>query len=212
MNNYCVYIHTNKTDGKRYVGITCQNVSRRWRSGEGYMYNAHFYRAIQKYGWDNFTHEIVEAGLSKDDACELEIGLITKYKTTDERYGYNRSTGGESPASGVLVGKTTRQKMSDAHRGVAMSEEAKQKLREKAVARGNGKQGKVGKNCGKSGIVRQIDIVTGEIVAEYFGFDEASRRTGFSKSPLKRAANGQQKQSYGFKWEYISRRAVNVVI
>ena len=89
MNNYCVYIHTNKINGKRYVGITCQNVSRRWRNGDGYRQNEHFYRAIKKYGWESFSHEIVKAGVSKAEACRLEIALIEQFKCTDENFGYN---------------------------------------------------------------------------------------------------------------------------
>ena len=212
MNNYCVYTHTNKINGKRYIGITCQNVSRRWRNGNGYIQNVHFSNAIKKYGWDAFSHEIVKAGLSKEDACKLEIELIRKYKANDARYGYNRSTGGEGPASGVLVSADTRRKMSDAHTGFVMKDETKQKLRDKAIARGNGRQGKIGKDCTVSGLVRQIDMDTGEIVAEYYGFDEMMRITGFAKSPIKRAVSGKQKQSHGFKWEYIPRRELNVVI
>ena len=76
--NYIVYVHTNNTNGKRYVGITSQNPTRRWRKGNGYIENEHFYRAIQRYGWDNFTHEIVKTNLTKDDACALEKALISK--------------------------------------------------------------------------------------------------------------------------------------
>ena len=49
-NNYKVYIHTNKTNNKKYIGTTRQKVTDRWKSGQGYIYNIHFYRAIQKYG------------------------------------------------------------------------------------------------------------------------------------------------------------------
>lgn len=212
MSDYCVYMHTNKINEKRYVGITCQSASRRWRNGDGYIQNEHFYRAIRKYGWNNFEHEVIKTGLSKKEAAELEIALIEKYKCTDDRYGYNRSTGGESPASGVLISDETRKKMSDAHKGFTMKDSTKQKLREKAIARGNGKQGKTGKECGKAGLVRQINFMTGEVVAEFYGYAEMERQTGFAKSPVKRAVNGTQNQSYGFRWEYIPRRKIDVTI
>lgn len=212
MNNYCVYIHTNKIDGKRYVGITCQNVSRRWRNGDGYIQNKHFYRAIKKYGWDNFTHEIVKAGLSKHEACELEIQLIEKYKSNNEAFGYNKSSGGSAPASGVLVSDETKKKMSESHKGFVMAESTKEKLRSKAIARGNGRQGKKGKECMKAGLVRQIDPQTGNVVAEYYGYDEMSRVTGFGKVPVQRVVRGEQRQSHGYKWEYIPRRKLNVIV
>ena len=56
MMNYCVYLHTSPTN-KYYVGITKQNPLKRWANGRGYCKNKHFYKAILKYGWDNFQHE-----------------------------------------------------------------------------------------------------------------------------------------------------------
>lgn len=95
-NNYSVYIHTNKTNGKKYVGITKQKPERRWQKGFGYVGSV-FGVAINKYGWDGFTHDIVACELSKNEACKLEISLISKYKTRDNRYGYNVSKGGDIP-------------------------------------------------------------------------------------------------------------------
>lgn len=212
MNNYCVYIHTNKINGKRYVGITCQNVSRRWRNGDGYRQNEHFYRAIKKYGWESFSHEIVKAGVFKTEACRLEIALIEQFKCTDENFGYNRSSGGEHPAEGVDVSAETRKKMSIAHSGFVMEESTKQKLREKAIVRGNGRQGKTGRECGKAGLVRQLDLETGAVIAEFYGYAEMERQTGFGQTPIKRVIKGTQKQSHGYMWEYIPRRELNVVI
>lgn len=212
MSNYCVYIHKNKINGKRYVGITSQNPERRWRSGNGYCLNEHFYRAICKYGWDNFTHEILASELTKQDACNLEKELIAFYKSNDEKYGYNKSSGGENPCEGAVFSQETRKKMSDARRGIVFSEEQKKNMSIAAKKRGNGRTGKRGKDCGKSGIVRQIDIGSGEIIAEYYGFYEMERETGFSVTPVKRATRGKQKQSFGYKWEYIPRRATNVVV
>lgn len=56
-NNWCVYMHTNNINGKRYIGIS-QNPKRRWKNGNGYKTQL-FGKAINKYGWDNFTHEIL---------------------------------------------------------------------------------------------------------------------------------------------------------
>lgn len=85
--NYYVYAHVNKINGKVYIGIT-KELKRRWGS-DGYFYQGcpKFYRAIQKYGWDNFMHLILIDGISKDMALEIEAFLINKYNTIDN--GYN---------------------------------------------------------------------------------------------------------------------------
>ena len=104
---WCVYIHTNKTNGFVYVGIT-NNVNRRWRNnGIEYKKSNHkyhgatpFYAAILKYGWDGFTHDILYSGLTLQEANAKEVELIAKYKSNISRYGadakgYNLTDGGD---------------------------------------------------------------------------------------------------------------------
>lgn len=93
---YCVYVHTNKANEKKYVGITSQNPETRWK--QGYAFNDHFSRAIQKYGWDGFTHEVLFSGLSKEDACKWEIALISQFDTQNPNNGYNIQSGGNGCA------------------------------------------------------------------------------------------------------------------
>ena len=91
---FTVYMHTSP-NGKRYIGITCQRPVRRWGgNGYGYIDNTYFWRAIQKYGWDNFQHEILFEGLTKEEAEQKEIELIAFYDSTNPSKGYNITTGG----------------------------------------------------------------------------------------------------------------------
>lgn len=120
---YTVYLHTVTTDiskeeyDKYYVGITKRDPKIRWRNGEGYIKNDHFYRAIQKYGWDNIKHEIIATNLTREDACNLEKELIAKYKSNDYHYGYNMTEGGDGkvgcPAS-ELQRKVTSERLKKA--------------------------------------------------------------------------------------------------
>lgn len=132
---YCVYCHTNKINGKKYIGITGTKPERRWMKGEGYKQNRHFYFAIQKYGWDNFEHDIFFEGLTKEEACQKEIELIELFRTTDERFGYNISTGGQSGAAGVKRDKALIEKIASYHRGKKTSEETKKKMSDAAKGR-----------------------------------------------------------------------------
>lgn len=92
---YTVYKHT-CPNGKVYIGITKQKPERRWGgNGIGYKENEYFYRAIEKYGWDNIKHEIIAEGLTEDEADAMEIELISKYRATDRNCGYNRHFGGK---------------------------------------------------------------------------------------------------------------------
>lgn len=125
-NNYTVYLHISPS-GKRYYGITCQDVNLRWHNGEGYKKQM-FYRAIKKYGWDNFQHIIVAENLSKEDACALEISLIAVYNTTDSHYGYNIGEGGEHSK----CSESTKLKLRKAKLGRKLTEETKRKIAEKS--------------------------------------------------------------------------------
>ena len=74
---YTVYQHKNKINGKVYIGITMQEPEKRWGvNGRNYKSSPHFYSAIQKYGWDNFEHNILFTNLTKEEACLKEIEFI----------------------------------------------------------------------------------------------------------------------------------------
>ena len=87
---YTVYQHKNKINGKIYIGITSRKPEERWGSdGRNYKTSPHFYSAIQKYGWDNFEHNILFTNLSKAQACEKEQELIKYYNSMDREFGVN---------------------------------------------------------------------------------------------------------------------------
>lgn len=64
-DNYKIYIHKNRINGKMYIGQTKQPLERRFRNGKGYIHCPKFYAAIQKYGWKNFEHYIYKDHLSQ---------------------------------------------------------------------------------------------------------------------------------------------------
>lgn len=97
---YKVYIHT-LPNGKKYVGITKQDVAQRWKNGNGYKSNSRFYKAIQKYGWDNITHEVLFENLTQEEAYKLEIELIALNESNNPNYGYNQTDGGENVYLGI---------------------------------------------------------------------------------------------------------------
>ena len=93
-----VYVHTNKTNKKRYVGITSQaNLKLRSKNGKAYKGCPYFYRAIEKYGWDNFDHEVLVSNLTETEAKEMERFYIELFRTTNLMFGYNIDSGGGMP-------------------------------------------------------------------------------------------------------------------
>lgn len=92
---YSVYVHTNKINGKKYVGVTTGVPEYRWNNGNGYNKQLHFFSSIKKYGWDNFDHIVFEVE-TKEEMLYLEKYLIGFYNTMDSSRGYNKSRGGES--------------------------------------------------------------------------------------------------------------------
>ena len=92
--NYKLYVHISPSN-KRYYGITRLDVKKRWGSdGCGYRFQTYIWNAIQKYGWDNFTHEVLFDNLTEDEACLIEQCYIALYDTMDRTKGYNCSIGG----------------------------------------------------------------------------------------------------------------------
>ena len=93
-SSWCIYRHTSPS-GKVYIGITHhQNPEIRW-GNNGCLYSKRtvFYKAIQKYGWSNFKHEVLFKNLSEEKAKKLEVDLIRHYKNLG--ISYNMTIGGD---------------------------------------------------------------------------------------------------------------------
>lgn len=89
-NNYCIYMHENLINGKKYIGQTCQKPEIRWgKNGKNYSESSCFFDGILEYGWRNFSHQILETNLSAEQADEREVYYIQLYDTTNSEKGYN---------------------------------------------------------------------------------------------------------------------------
>lgn len=107
---YKLYMHTCNINNKKYIGITKQTLDRRFRkNGRGYKNSIKFYSAIQKYGWENFEHQLILQNLTKQEAEFFEIEMIKYYKSSDRKYGYNVANGGNTVGT---VSEETKKKLS----------------------------------------------------------------------------------------------------
>lgn len=134
--NWSVYIHTNRTNNKSYIGITHKLPDKRWgKNGERYLdkykngsyKHPLFARALKKYSdWDNDWEHIVFAdNLSEREAKHMEKLLIALYQTNVCRYGsdygYNCTDGGDG-AVGYRHTEESKKKMSQVQKGKRISE------------------------------------------------------------------------------------------
>lgn len=146
----CIYIATNKHNGKQYVGKTVKNIRTRkaWHMatafrGEGWC----LHRAIRKYGKDAFKWEITKESNDPSELDRLEQETIHALNTVRPA-GYNLTRGGDgvvgrTPESlarivafhkGRKRSKETRNRISAAcmgmkrRNGAVLSEETKRKI------------------------------------------------------------------------------------
>lgn len=113
--NYAgIYLFKNKVNGKCYIGQAIklkQRIRAHWNNCSNPRYeNIVFYKAIAKYGWENFEFSILESfrdalsGRTKYNLDQLEIKYIREYDSYNN--GYNSTLGGDK---GVLGYKHTEE-------------------------------------------------------------------------------------------------------
>lgn len=156
---HIVYCHTNKLNGKKYVGFTHTEsddelpevaMHRRWlahcakvREGS----NGVFHNSIRKNGLDVWDHNVLETHPTEQFAKDAEIRLIAELKTYFFEYpdkGYNMTRGGDGSAQpgelnhfyGKKHSEETRQKIREARarQVVTCSEETAKKISESNLA------------------------------------------------------------------------------
>ena len=120
-----IYKITNTANGKSYIGQTRHDAEKtRIRDHFAGRGNQLVKRAIEKYGQDAFTYEILHDGIIPDFLDILEIEAIAKFNTLSP-HGYNLTTGGE----GGSHSDETRRKISEAHKGKKKPERSEEHCR-----------------------------------------------------------------------------------
>jgi group I intron endonuclease len=151
-----IYCWKHIKSGKRYIGqsldVLRRMSSHRTRLRGGYHDNNHLQRAWVKYGENGFEFSVIEY-CPEELLAWREEEWIEKYQATDQKCGYNLTTGGEKPKHSeetkkiIAITSTGRKhsddackKISEARKGIIFSEEHKAKLSEAAKARGISKE------------------------------------------------------------------------
>lgn len=113
---YIVYCYWQPQADKMYVGISSTGRIKTRARGKyrGYKECRHLYAAIEKYGWDSFVKDVLQSGLTKEEAEEWERYYIKKWDLTNPEKGYNIQRGGIG-AGGLSV--EGRKRLSETNSG-----------------------------------------------------------------------------------------------
>lgn len=213
-----VYVHINKTNGKRYVGITSLDVNDRWRNGDGYKTQI-FGRAIDKYGWDGFEHIIVKDSLTAEEANKLECRLIAEWRTQDSEYGYNVVDGGGG-VRGFKFSAESKAKMSESakHRNICyadrkkhppISEATRQKMSANNAGANNPNYGRkhTGEALQKMSEThsKRVAMVgeNDEHIRVFSSATEAANHIGVCKTSVAKCCRGLISTCKGYRFQYV---------
>lgn len=205
---YIIYLHRNKINNKCYVGQTCQKPEDRWgKNGERYSQQLYFYRAIQKYGWDNFEHIILEKDIPAEFADERECFWAGYYHALAPE-GYTLQTGKLHHKNISLEYTQTRseaslkkwedseyqKKISNAKK--EMWKNASPECKEKMLANLD--------RSGAGGKARSKRVECIETHMIYASTREAERLTGINHANISSACNGKRQKTAGkYHWRYV---------
>lgn len=204
-----VYKITNKINGKSYVGQTRNSIEKRWAS--------HCYRgslclalknAIDKYGRDNFTLEVIYKACSLEELNKKEKYYIELHGSMAPN-GYNLKTGGNSP----IYSEESVQKMSESHKGQLgywlgkkHSEETKQKLVESHLGEKNCNFGKPKSDSTKKKISdaqgNKKAIVCNETGGIFQSLRLAAKELNIQENNIRAVLKGRRKSAGGFTFKY----------
>lgn len=220
---YKVYMHTCLENNKKYIGITRQSLKARWGNGKRYNNNLHLSRAIKKYGWNMFKHELLFCNLTKAEAEMFEIEIIKYYNTTNVKYGYNVKAGGNI---GIVHTQETKEKLRKINTGKKVRDDVKVKISNSLKGEKNHFYGKHHteesknkiriKNGGRRPIISEagfiriveskykkvINLDTGEV---FKAIKFAAIKYNISRNGISRVCRGISKNCGGYTWAFINK-------
>jgi len=150
-----IYLIENKITGGKYVGQTIRPTEYRWKTHRKAIGEYPLYRAIRKYGVENFTFSVLEISPTYRELDGLERKHIKEQKSFIKLGGYNLTEGGNglriqsqktfeklskrfsgenNPNYGKHHSSEVKEKIAKTKRGKILTEEHKSKIRESTVA------------------------------------------------------------------------------
>lgn len=210
-----IYKYTSPS-GKCYIGQTCKSTQAQRAGGMGFGYKncTVFWRAIQKYGWDNFEYEVLEKVDTSEMANQREKYYIQLYQSNNPQFGYNIYEGGESSGNYEYIERLDEiKRMWEEGRTVGEIQQAfglsQQTLSYEMSQLGIDGKERIKRSAGKylAKQVFQYDL-NFKLVAVFVSTAEAERATGIANIRRSCAKNeGLEKPKYKsgkYYWTYTA--------
>jgi group I intron endonuclease len=215
-----LYKITNLLNNKVYVGQTTRPLSHRWTQHlrDSVCFDYPLYRAIRKYGVENFKCEELLTANSIEELNKAEQQFINDLNTTNRYVGYNILPGGQNwkmpeevkqKISKALKGKKFKQHISKEKRSKIARENAKKafsedKLEKWAVLNGS-RPFKVYKAVCKQFRKRNQPSIyeKGEFIGQWLLTTECAKDLQINYKHIGSCLNKNRKQSHGYIFEII---------
>lgn len=218
-----VYKITNKINGKMYIGASIDIERRRIEHFKPFKVNFFknkypLYHAIDKYGRDNFTHEVLEE-TTVEEMDEREEYYIKKYNTVVD--GYNVISTAHNmhdkeyakEVHGSFFSEWNKKQWQNEdyrkERSELSSQIQKERLKDPKYLAEKSRQLKKYTDTLKK-TVYQYDKQD-NLIAEFNGTREAERKTGVNSQSISKVALGQRKTAGGFVWKYSQKKSVETI-
>lgn len=172
-----IYKITCKVNNKVYIGQTCEDINKRFRRHMGYQSLEHdtkFYRAVRKYGKENFYIEQIDSADTQDELDDKEIYWINYYDSAQN--GYNTRTSKGKCGGDTLSNHPDKAQISKKLRQSKLGDKNPMRINGGLKGAKNGMYGKPGhdrKRCVAWKIDNPEEILDFECLKDlgkYFGF------------------------------------------
>ena len=199
-----IYQIVNNINQKVYVGKTNFSIEKRWKehihdSKKEEISNRPLYKAMNKYGLENFSIEVLEE-VSLDEVNEKEIYWIEKLGSF--KYGYNATKGGDGThyLDYELIIKTYNEVKSAAKTAEILKIDQKHIL--KIIKEYNDTIYSSTENAKIA--VAMLDKNTEEILQIFSSIKEAEKFVECKgKGHISAVCKGKRKTAMGYKWKYL---------
>ena len=203
-NNCLIYRHIRLDDNETfYIGIASNNK------------RPYLKRDRSQY-WKNITNktkyevQILKSDLTWEDACELEILLISWYGRRNLNTGtlVNMTEGGDGSV-GYSPSEESRRSRSEKMKGVPKSEKARKNMNKSKIGKSISEEHRL--KCKLSNAKKVIDIKTGEI---YTSVQDLIKISNFTSAQLYDRLNGRLKNNtnYMYLTDYVNKEKAKHIL